>query len=270
MLRFRSSTPRWRLPAPGMLLASTLSLVCLLALLIWSATDASFAMARWKACVCTGLERLDLAAPGVADSLGITAAITELQWNRLGKRVALLGVLIASGLVAAFAAVIFCLQKPSARRGLTCGLLVVGWVAWVIAQPAIDEWRIRRQVTEVLPRFEKVAAALSPQWPSEPGTIAPGLDYYVDAERHPDFLMLQLSDRVRYPFHEGIGLTARRDKQGVIHFELAAAANAGVEFRPDDSAPALGRSIPEQFLPPVSSAVRLKERWYLVQYGTSQ
>ncbi|MFG0334122.1 MAG: hypothetical protein ACF8TS_12225, partial [Maioricimonas sp. JB049] len=176
MLRFRSSTPRWRLPAPGMLFASTLSLVCLLALLVWSATDASFAMARWKAGLCIGLERLAPAAPEVADDLGITAAIAELQWNRLGKRVGLLGALIASGLVAAFAAVVFCLQKPSARRGLTCGLIVAGWVAWVFAQPAIVVWRIRRQVREILPRLVTVAAALSPLWPSRQGSIAPWLD----------------------------------------------------------------------------------------------
>ena len=270
MLRFRSSTQRWRFPAPGMLFASTLSLVCLLALFVWSATDASFGMARWKAGVCTGLERLAPAAPEVADGLGITGAIAELQWNRLGKRVVLLGALMTAGLVASCFAVVSCLQKPSTSRGLICGLIVVGWVAWVIAQPAIDAWRTRRQVTEILPHFETVAASLSPQWPSEPGTIAPGLDYYVNAERHPDFLMLQQRDRVRYPFHEGIGLTARRDKQGIIHFDLAAAANAGVEFHPHGTAPATGRGVPEQFLPPVSSAVRLKERWYLVQYGAMQ
>ncbi|MFG0334663.1 MAG: hypothetical protein ACF8TS_15005 [Maioricimonas sp. JB049] len=125
-------------------------------------------------------------------------------------------------------------------------------------------------MTEIHPRFETLAAALSPQWPSTPGSIAPGLDYFVDSARHPDFLMLQQRDRVRYPFHEGIGLTATRDQRGVIHFGLAAAANAGVEFHPHGTTPVIGRSIPEQFLPPVGSAVRLKERWHLVRYGESQ
>lgn len=248
--------------------AAVISLSCIAALLLWSATDASFTLAAWKARVVLRIEHVRANDPEAADALGMIDAIRSLHWNGLGKRVVALIALCGLGVSSTLALLVLSVRHITARRALAFYGVLITWIALIATRTAVDEWRMRRQVSAILPRFEQAAIALSDEWPSRTGEIPPGIRVMVSPERYPDVLVVR-GKRDPYPFHEDFGLMITRGRDGIIRFDLAGAYDSAVEYHPNGTRPAAyisGYGYPS---PPVASISELKDRWYLVRYGGS-
>lgn len=243
-------------------------LICIATLLVWSANDASFTFAAWKAKVVLRIEHVRAADPQIADDLGITDAIRSLHWNGLGKRVLTLITLCGLGASSTLALLVLSVRRVTARRTVAFFGVLLAWIGFFTTRTAVDEWRTRRQVLSILPRFEQAAATLTDEWPSESGEIPPGVRFLVSAERYPDVLVVR-AHRDPYPFHEDFGLRITRGRDGIIRFDLAGAADSSVEYHPNGTQPSSYKSGFGRSSPPVAWVSELKDRWYLVRYGGS-
>ena len=248
-----------------MVFAVSLAFASIAALFVWSATDASFRMASWKAKVWLGITPIRAADPQAAEALGLIDAMRRIDWDGQGKRVVGLCVLHAIGLASTAGLVLLTLVRPTSRSTIGCAIAIAAWAALFSTRQAVDDWLLRREVNAILPRFEAAAAELENQWPDEPGIIPPGMRFFVSAERYPDILLLQMR-REPYPFHEDFGPTITRGQQGIIRFDLMATWDSCVEFHPNGTRPSAYISGFGNPSPPVESAIRLKEHWFLVRY----
>ena len=152
------------------------------------------------------------------------------------------------------------------RRMICCALLLAGWATLYVARDRLQDWRASRQVTSLMPKIEQAASSLHQRWPTVPGKLPPNISFYVSAEQYPDVLTIR-GRRPSYPFHEGLGLMITRGENGIIRFDLAAAYDSAIEFHPNGTIPAAYTSGFGYPSPPVATATKLKQNWYLVRYG---
>lgn len=247
---------------------ATTAMLCIAALTLWSAIDASFGMATWKAKVRLGIERIESTNPEMAKHLGIVDAMKAIKWDSLGKRVVVLYALYGIGIASSVALGVLATKHVSLKRTIAFCCVLVIWVGLLTTRTAVDEWRTRRQVASILPRFEQAAAALSEEWPTQSGVVPPGIKFLVSTERYPDVLIVR-GNREPYPFHEDFGLRITRGPEGIIRFDLAGTADACVEYHPNGTLPSVYTSGFGSPSPPVASASKLKNDWYLVRYSGS-
>jgi hypothetical protein len=268
LLDFQQRPPPFRSTSSWTLATAAAALFCVSLLFVWSANDASFGIATWKAKVCLRLQSISWKDPEMGEALGIMDAMRTIQWDRLGKRVIVLYVLYGIGTASTVALVLLTIQKFTAKRLVICVSILGAWSALVATRTTVDDWRARRQVATILTRFEQAAAALRDKWPTGSGEIPPGIRFYVLPEKYPDVLTLRRRN-ASYPFHEDFGLMINRGENGIIRFDLAAAFDSCVEYHPNGTLPSAhtaGFGYPS---PPVASVTKLKEKWYLVRYGGS-
>ncbi len=259
--QFRSTTS-WTLAT------SAISLLCIALLFVWSANDASFGIATWKAKVCLRVQSIPSKDPEMVEAIGIMDAMRSIHWDRLGKRVIVLYLLYAVGIASTVALTLLTIQRFTAKRLIICVSILGAWSALVATRTTVDDWRARRQVASILTRFEQAASALSDKWPTESGEIPPGIRFYVLPEKYPDVLTLRRRPQP-YPLQEDFGLMINRGHDGVIHFDLAAAFDSCIEYHPNDTQPSAYTSGFGYSSPPVASVTKLKEKWYLVRYSGS-
>jgi hypothetical protein len=245
--------------------AST-ALVCISILFVWSATDASFRIALWKAEFCLHLPVLPSENLRVAEVLGIADAMRALRWGPLDQRVVVLYALCAVGIASTVTVFILTIRSFTAKRLFACTSVLAAWGVLVATRTTVDDWRARRQVSAILPRFEQAAVALSQRWPTKSGEVHPGIRFYVWPEKYPNVLKLRGSAN-RYPYHEDFGLMITRGQKGIIRFDLAGSADCCVEYHPSSTSPSAYTSGFGYPSPPVASAAELKDKWYLVRYA---
>jgi hypothetical protein len=251
-----------------MVAVTVTALLCISMLVLWSANDASFRMATWKAKVSLGIQRIPVADPETVEALGIMDAMRRIHWDRLGKRVIALYTLYAFGLGSTAALLFLTIRNCNTKRVVTCVLVVAAWVGMLATRSTVDDWRARRPAAVILPKLEEAASALHGQWPTESGEIPPGIEFYVSAELYPDVLLVR-GRRDPYPLHEDLGLMIKRGRNGIIRFDLEARADCCVEFHPNGTQPSAHRSGFGHGTPPVALVFKLKDNWYLVRYAGS-
>lgn len=242
------------------------ALVCISLVAVWSATDASFRIALWKAKVSLRLQSIPSACPELADSLGITAAMRAIKWDGIGKRAVGMWFLFGIGFAATGGAWCVAARNLTLKRGLVCTIVLIAWSLVYGTHIAIDDWRVKRQIDAQFSRFETAGLALHKNWPTESGEIPPGIKFYKSRDKYPDVLVLR-GQRNPYPFFEDFGWMITRGQKGIIRFDLAAAGDSCVEFHPNGTVPTAYTSGFGNASPPVASAIPLKENWFLVRYA---
>ena len=256
-----SNQRRWPFVLSFVIATAALSLLA-----AWAGTDASFRIATWKARVALRLESIPSADPEMVESLGIMDAMRSIQWDALGKRALAFYVIFFGGICSTVASSVMAARPFNNRRMICCALLLAGWATLYVARDRLQDWRASRQVTSLMPKIEQAASSLHQRWPTVPGKLPPNISFYVSAEQYPDVLTIR-GRRPSYPFHEGLGLMITKGENGIIRFDLAAAYDSAIEFHPNGTIPAAYTSGFGYPSPPVATATKLKQNWYLVRYG---
>lgn len=244
------------------------ALMCISLLLIWSATDASFRNAVWKAKVSLRLQSIPCADPEAAEALGILDAMRAIKWDSIGKRAMGLWLLFGVGIIATVSMACIAVRKHTVIRIVVFAYVLVAWGLLYGTHIAVDNWRAKRQINAQFGRFEEVGLALHRNWPTESGELPHGIRFFVLPDRYPDVLSLR-GPSEKYPFHEDFGRMITRGQSGIIRFDLAAAYDSCVEFHPNGTLPTSYTSGFGNPSPPVASVIPLKKNWFLVRYGRS-
>lgn len=188
----------------GPTLMAAIALLCIGTLFAWSATDAEFRRAIYKAKHGVGIERFPPSDPawGPIGAIldGYLARFGHWDWSPLGKRAAGFSCLMGLGLTCTLALVLLALFRFMTGRAIAACIVVVAWGTLYATRRLVDEWRIERQVMALLPQLQQAASDLGRHWPQASGVIPPGIRFFVVPERFPDVLCTR--DRPRYPAAE--------------------------------------------------------------------
>lgn len=235
-------------------------------LFVWSASDASFGLAAWKARVALRLQSIPCNDPESAEVFGILDALRAIHWDGLGKRVIALCAIVGAGLASTAALAFFAFRPVKFGRIMLCVAVVATWGLLYATHRVVNDWRTRRQVAAIFPQIEQAGLALHKEWPVRSGEVPPGIEFYASPEKYPDVLSVR-GRRDFSPFRERIGLMMTRGQQGIIRFDLAPSYDSTVEYHPEGTLPSAHQSGFGYPSPPVAAYHRLKDNWYLVRYG---
>lgn len=245
---------------------ASVSLCCSGALLTWTALDASFNMAVWKAKVVLRIEGFTSVDPDLHESTGLGDAMRTLQWDSLGRRVVGLCMLTGIGLLSTAFLVFAVVRRFTFVSAAVGGIVIVFWATLFATHHAVSSWRVQRQVAVLLPTIQDAELSLRHNWPATAGKCRRGRFTFLFSDRFPNLLLLSPEPEA-YPVHESLGRMVTRSNNGRLRFDLAAEPELAIEYHPNGTVPTAYISEFGNRSPPVAESTILADMWYLVRYG---
>lgn len=242
--------------------ASTTSLLALASFFCWLAIDATYRQTIDMVPYQLGLKSGTQLGLGDGKLFQRTLA-HERRSYRQGPRLLLFAVVTGFAFLSSALAVGQCLFRPTRRRVLVIGVLVLGWSAFLSFHTYLDQQFFRLRSASLVPQCKLATKTLVENWPTENGTLSGAGEFRVGQRKMHNYLFLELKSP--YLMRESLGYSIERSDAGTIHFGLLSRADWQIEYHPQQTQPNSYESSWGHTFRPVRS-YRLEDGWYLVQY----